>query len=178
MLIPGDKWVYFIDGMMEENGGAAREFLEAAYGADAYDPHMPWEIVLNCNGGDLEDGSAIHNALHGFSKRGGGTHHVTTNIRGKAYSMGSLIAQAGDHRKAGKLAMWMFHEPTTHLMDTPSNIADDQRVVREWLDSAVGIFMSRAKGITYEEFLVQICRTNWYLTADELLSYGFIDEIA
>ena len=65
-------------------------------------PDAAWEVCLNTEGGNMEAGTAIYSELVSHSVRGGGTHHVTTRVRGQAASCGALILQAGDRRIAGQ----------------------------------------------------------------------------
>lgn len=168
------SWHYLLSGEVTEE--TADDFISAAFYAHEESPDMDWIIHINCPGGSMEDGSAIYDALHRYSLRGDGTHEVTTIIQGKAYSIASVIAQAGDNRWCGPLSMWMAHEPETHIHDSLGNVAADVAIMKRWTDHVCDIFAERAT-LTPLDVRKNILNQNWYLDSWQLRSLGLVDRI-
>lgn len=127
------------------------------------------KLRLNCPGGDVFQGYAIYNAIkeHG---------QCDIYIDGLAASMATIIMLAGRKIYASKNAMIMIHNPSisgyqgdskklksiTQLLDKVKQLATDS--------------YSQRTGITTDELSKMLDAETW-LTAQEALEQGFIDEI-
>lgn len=157
---------------------AAAEAISIMWEADCQDPHSAWDVVINSEGGDMEAGTAIFSELRAHSTRGGGTHWVTTRVRGQAASCGSLVLQAGDRRIAGKLDYIMLHEPLMSFADASlQRVRDELDQAQSWLDLYLDVMMERAKE-PRSMFETNIANRDWWVNAATALQIGLIDEVA
>lgn len=126
-------------------------------------------VLLNSNGGLMDHGLAIYHEL--------ATHPatVTIEIAGVAASMASAIAMAGDVIKIARNGHIMIHDP----MNVSVGTADDHRRAAEMLEefgtSLVDIYATRT-GLPEDEIREMLKAETW-LTAQEALDKGFVDEI-
>lgn len=127
-------------------------------------------VYINSPGGDVFAGQAIHSML----KR----HKATVNvyIDGLAASIASVIAMAGDKVIMPKNAMMMIHNPWTFAVGNAEDfrkMADDLDKINESIKAA---YLGKAKDLE-EEKLTELMDAETWLTADDAISYGLIDEI-
>ncbi|WP_407536870.1 head maturation protease, ClpP-related [Cetobacterium somerae] len=127
-------------------------------------------VKINSPGGDVFSGFSIYNNLKKHNSR------VEVEVLGLAGSVSSVIAMAGDVVRMPRTASIMIHNPFTPYT---SGEAKDLRSRADALDKmkemALAAYTSKAK-ITKEK-ISEMMDNTIYLTADEALEYGFIDEI-
>ncbi|RPI59408.1 MAG: Clp protease ClpP [Ignavibacteriales bacterium] len=127
-------------------------------------------IYINSGGGDVFAGQAIHSILKRHSAK------KTVYIDGLAASIASVVAMAGDTIVMPKNAMMMIHKAWTICVGNANDfrkLADDLEKVEETIISA---YESRDLTIARDE-IVKLMDAETWLTADEALEYGFIDEV-
>ncbi|TRX39067.1 head maturation protease, ClpP-related [Flavobacterium restrictum] len=127
------------------------------------------KVRLNCPGGDVFQGYAMYNAIKDHGQ-------CDIYIDGLSASMATIIMLAGRKIYASKNAMIMIHNPSvggyngdskklksvTQLLDKVKQLATDS--------------YSERTGIPIEELSEMLDEETW-LTAQEALEKGFIDEI-
>lgn len=127
-------------------------------------------VRINSLGGLLFDGFAIYNALKQSPQR------VTVMIDGVAGSIASVIAMAGDRVIMAENAIMMIHKPN----DGTYGDAEDLRSCADRLDllqeQLVAVYSQRT-GMSVEQLGPMLDAETW-MTAQEALSMGFIDEVA
>lgn len=133
----------YLDGSICEK--TARRTIANLHEIHAADEHAPIEFIINSQGGVLVDGTAIYSELAAMSLRLGGTHHITTKVRGMCASVATVIYQAGDVRSGGALDIFVFHEQMFHfsgewLSDAAQRVSDAMK----WEDKFLDILMERA----------------------------------
>ena len=139
-------------------------------------PGEPFEIVFNSPGGSVFDGVALFDYIRHLSRQ---QHHITTVCRGVAASMGGILLQAGDHRVMGAESYLLIHEPSTIAFGKAGDIEDTQAMLDRICTQTTKIFVDRSGGkITAAEFKKKWKRTDWWVTAEEALKYGFTDEVS
>lgn len=157
-------------------GITASDFIEEINGL-AVDSMV---VHINSPGGFVDDGIAIFNALRDHAAR------ITTINDAGAYSIASVIMQAGDRRVANRHSMMMIHDALSFLdvfgFFNPADLIDvegDVRALRQLLDKTSdvlsGVYAERAGGPA-GEWRASMQATTWY-TADEALAAGLVDEI-
>ena len=131
-------------------------------------------VIISSDGGDIEDGLSIIDALAIAKSKGCPIHTVVT---ARAYSMAAYIACCGDTRTIYKHARLMFHPgrydgsdgelTASELRSMYSEISKYDDVFREIL----GRFS--VPGAMINEMLTR----DVYLGSREALSYGIMDDI-
>jgi len=157
----------------------AAAFIAALWDKDNEDTTDVWEIVINSEGGDMEAGTAIYSEIAAYSERCGGSHYVMTKVRGQAASCASLILQAGDHRSAGVMDYIMSHQPLLSFEDaTMQRVKDELAQAESWTENFLNILTERGgKERDYYKGQLAFGR-DWWLSSQEALECGMIDEIA
>ena len=126
-------------------------------------------LRINSPGGEVFDGLAIYNRLR--EHKGG----VEVRIDGIAASMASVIAMAGAPVSMAENALLMVHNPSGLCAGN----SGDMRELADMLDKVRGSLTSayeRKTGKTTEEIGAMMDAETW-MTAQEALAAGFIDEI-
>lgn len=123
-------------------------------------------IQINSQGGSVQDGVAIYNAIRQHPA------HVTGEVNGWALSVASFILMACDTRRMASSALLMLHNPWLGASGDAAELrkaADVLDTVRESLISGY----SRS-GKSRAEIIAILDAETWF-TADEALAAGFID---
>ncbi|MED0688181.1 MULTISPECIES: head maturation protease, ClpP-related [Anoxybacillus] len=126
-------------------------------------------VRINSGGGDVFAGQAIHSLLRSHQAK------VTVYVDGLAASIASVIAMAGDTVVMPRNAMMMIHNPWTIGWGNANDfrrIADDLDKIRESIIAAY-----QEKSNIEREKLIELLDAETWLTAEEALEYGLIDEI-
>lgn len=122
-------------------------------------------------GGDVFEGEAIYNALKNTGKT------ITTNIEGTCASIATLIAAAGDKIIMNKTARFMIHNPKITGMQSAAD-SRDLRHVADQLDQIktllINVYLNKT-GLGKEK-LWELYDNETWLTADQAVQMGFIDE--
>lgn len=133
-----------------------------------------YTIVFNSPGGDVFAGWALFDELRATSNAG---HPITTVCRGMAASMGGILIQAGDHRVCGPESYLMLHEVSAGAIGKVSEMADRTRLAERLTEQACAVFARRST-MSADAIYEKMKRTDWWLSADEALKLGFVDEVA
>jgi ATP-dependent Clp protease protease subunit len=127
-------------------------------------------VHLNTVGGDIVEGTGIYNVFKKHPAR------VNVSVDGAAYSIGSLIAMAGDTIEMAENALMMIHNPWCIAVGD----ADELRKRAEALDlmreAAVGVYASRTKN-PRSKVSAWLDAETWF-SADEAIANGFADSKA
>lgn len=137
------------------------------------DPGQPITLVFNSPGGSLIDGFALYDFLIELRSQG---HRLTTVALGMAASMGGVLLQAGEHRVMGRSAFLLIHEASSASVGKVSELDDDLRFIKRLQDRCAEILAERstlAKAVIKRRW----DRRDWWLSAEDALEHGFIDEI-
>lgn len=163
------------DGELDDEH--ADNFIRETTEAHEDDPNADWVVYINTAGGNMEAGGAIFDQIEHHSARKEGGHLITTAVRGKAYSAGGIISQAGDIRTMGKMSLLMFHEPRVSLEnETLTSLKSEVAIMSEWWDGFLQE-MSLRSSLSANDLSKWINGGNWYLTAPRALALGLIDRI-
>lgn len=127
------------------------------------------DLHINSPGGAVFDGVAIYNLLKQHPA------NVTTYIDGIAASIASVIALAGDRVVMAENALYMMHNPFGMVMGN----AGDMRAMADVLDKIRGTMTNvyAGKSGKPEDEINSLLDAETWMTADEALEAGFIDEI-
>lgn len=131
-------------------------------------------VVLDSEGGDVNLGLAAYDALKNCE------NEVEIRVEGVAMSMGSIILQAGDKRSITKHSRIMIHRGSTSM---EGNLPDVERAMQETkrLDKlCCDIYFDRMKEKDPKirrNKLEKMMDYDTYISADEALEMGFVDEV-
>jgi ATP-dependent Clp protease protease subunit len=132
----------------------------------------PITIRMNSGGGDLIAGSVIRSILVDYP----GT--VTVRIDGLAASAATLVALAGDVIRMQDSAFFMIHDPAVSFFFATLNVEDVERLNNEMKAVKAGLVDTYAArtGLSAEKISKLMTQESW-LSANEALNYGFVDEV-
>jgi ATP-dependent Clp endopeptidase proteolytic subunit ClpP len=127
------------------------------------------EVLINSPGGDVADGLAIHHELATNPAR------VEVEITAVAASMGSVIAMAGDHVAISENGHVMVHDPWTVAVGDAEDLKKASEMLEQFGTSLAEIYAEKT-GLPEEEIRDMMAEETW-MTAEEALEQGFVDEI-
>lgn len=150
------------------------------------DPTCDMIIKIDSPGGAIFDGFHLFDEISAYSLRTWdtrdiptGSHKTTMIARGMAASMAGILLQAADHRVAGPEAWILIHEIQTYAVGKIGEIKEDVKFYTKVGDRVADIFVRRSGGrITKAAFKRRWDGKEWWLSSEEALALGFIDEIA
>lgn len=137
------------------------------------DPGAPIEVVFNSPGGSVLDGLALYDYIRVLRSAG---HEVTTVGLGMAASMGGILLQAGSTRVMGRGAWLMIHEVSSVTYGKASEMEDKLKFVQRLQAQLVEILAERST-LTAAQIRHRWRKTDWWLSAKDALSFGFIDAV-
>jgi ATP-dependent Clp endopeptidase proteolytic subunit ClpP len=133
------------------------------------------EIVFVSPGGEITSGMYLFDYIQKMRRNG---YTVTTVAYGMAASIAGILLQAGDNRVMTREAVLLIHEVATWTGGKAGEVEDDMERIKKWQDRIVNIFVERSGGkINAAEFKRKWRRRDWWLTSDEALELGLIDEV-
>ena len=138
---------------------------------EAQDPDKDIQFYINSPGGSVTDGMAIYDTMQ-FIKC-----DVSTICVGMAASMGAFLLMAGE--KGKRLALpnseIMIHQPSGGA----SGQATDVTIHAKWLLRTKGKMNKLMSEMTHQplERIERDVERDYFMTAEEALAYGIIDEI-
>jgi ATP-dependent Clp protease protease subunit len=132
------------------------------------------ELVINSPGGSVMDGNGLIDVIEQTTR----DCNFTTTIFGQCASMAGFIAMTGKKRVMAKNAAFLIHRVSTIFGQSSSHMEDNQKNM-ERLENVLFPFMaSRTNGkLTIEELRAKCKDHDWWLTAEECLKYGLVDEL-
>ena len=137
------------------------------------EPGAEIEIIFNSPGGSVVDGMALWDHIQMVRAAG---HRVTTSTVGMAASMAGILLQAGDVRVMGKESWLLIHEASFSAGGSFGDVEDTVEWVRKVQDRILSIFANRSN-MTKTQIKRRWHRKDWWISSDEALKLGFVDEI-
>ena len=163
-----EVWIYDQIGEDFWSGGGvtAKSFQKelSAIKASQIDLH------INSPGGSVFDGVAIYNLLKNHAA------NVTTFIDGIAASIASVIALAGDKVVMAANALYMIHNPTGVVVGSAKSMRETADILDKVRDTMANVYVKKTKTDPIEMQAMMEAET--WMTADEALAAGFIDEVS
>ncbi len=136
-------------------------------------PNSPIEIIFYSPGGSVTAGLALWDFLQEIKDKG---HHLTTVIQGIAASMAGILSQAGDVRVMGKESWLMIHEVSFGAQGKIGEIEDTVDWINKVQKRVLDIFAERSK-LSVAQLRKMWDRKNAWLSSDEALAKGLVDEV-
>jgi ATP-dependent Clp endopeptidase proteolytic subunit ClpP len=127
-------------------------------------------VRINSPGGDVWDGMSIYNLLSQFQA------DTTVVIDGIAASVASLIAMAGDTVKAAEVSQMMIHDAWSIVAGNEQDMRDMADILTKIDQQIADTYALRSGSKTAKQFR-EIMNKDTYLTAQEALEWGLVDEV-
>ena len=130
------------------------------------------KLRVNSPGGDVFAAQAIYNQLKSY------TGNITACIDGMAASAATIITCAADKVVMPSNGIFMIHNPmciVVDYMDVPKlkKMTDRLTAVKQTI---VNVYMKKCKNVA-EAKLNRLMDAETWMSADEALAYGFVDEV-
>lgn len=148
------------------------------------EPGCSIEIVFTSPGGSVLDGFVLFDYISQLRSQG---HHVTTSTLGMAASMAGILLQAGDHRVMYKEAWVLIHEIAFGAIGKIGEIEDTVDWARRIQERVLDIFSARChqagingtakRPLTKATLRKGWRRKDWWISSEECLAYGLVDEV-
>lgn len=137
------------------------------------DPGCSIEIIFSSPGGSIIDGMALFDFTQQLRAKG---HHITSGTVGMAASMAGILLQIGDKRWMGHQSWLMIHRAAFGIQGQTFDVEDRVKWIKRIEDRILDIFVSRSN-LTKRKIKGNWDRKDWWITSEEALGMGLIDEI-
>ena len=163
-----DRIIFLSD---EVNDATASLVVAQLLFLDSEDPDKDINLYINSPGGSVTDGMAIFDTMRYIKPK------VRTVCLGMAASMGAFLLMAGEPgmRLALPNSEVMIHQPSGGA----SGQATDVQLHAQWLLRTKGKMNKLMSEMTHQplERIERDVERDYFMTAEEALAYGIIDEI-
>lgn len=163
--------VYFFKGSVDDS--SATKCMDQLTEWMRNDPGEDIEIVFNSPGGGITAGMALWDHIQMVRSAG---HKVTTSTIGMAASMAGILLQAGEKRIMGKESWLLIHQASFGAQGSFGDVEDTVKWVEKIQDRILTIFAARSN-MTKAQIKNKWHRTDWWISSDEALKLGFVDEL-
>jgi ATP-dependent protease ClpP protease subunit len=126
-------------------------------------------IVINSQGGDPIEAFAIHDYLKGLKVRSVG------EVYGQASSAATIILAACDKKRIAENAKYLVHESSTIMQGKKSELKERAETLAQIDDQMLALYVKQTGKVAADLEALMIKDT--YLSAQEALEWGFVDEI-
>ena len=142
--------------------------------ADREDPTKPITIYVNTIGGSVFDGFNLCDIIRSLKSP------TEIIVLGYAYSMGAFIMMAGANkpnivRKCFHFSTGLMHGGSSFIQGTASQVKDFYKFA-ERFEEKIEAFVLENTNFSKEEY-EKIERQELYMTAEDMLEKGLVDEI-
>lgn len=165
----GEIWIYDLIGETMWGCGVMAKDVAAAIKQCEAEGAKSLSIFINSDGGEVFEGVSIHSVLSRFAGQ------KTVYIDGKAASIASLIAMAGDKICISPAAMMMIHDPSAGAMGRSKDLRRKADFIDQIRDSMIEAYSSRT-GKDAATIKAMMEAETW-MKAPLCVSLGFADEI-
>lgn len=131
------------------------------------------EIILNSVGGEVYHGLLIYNTLEDLRAHG---IEIIIEARGVCASMAVVILQGASLRKASKYTRFLLHEVSSWAFGKASEVKEESQELEKVNKMLDEIVTNRSK-LTPKQLRKKTKKRDWWISAEEALKYGLIDEI-
>lgn len=137
------------------------------------DDEASMEIIFSSPGGNIFEGMALFDFILDLRSQG---HYITTGAAGMAASMAGILLQAGDYRWIGEQSWLLIHRASFGAFGSTYQIEDEVELIKRIEERILEIFLKRSN-LTKRKIQRNWERKDWWLSADDALEHGLIDEI-
>ena len=131
-------------------------------------------LILNTPGGSVVDGLMLCNIIDNYKKP------LEIIVPSYSFSMGTIILCSGNKnpnvtKKCYPFSFGLFHSGQTFVGGESTSVKDTVDF-NENVDNRIREYIVANTNIS-DELYEKHHRKQWYITADEMLAYGLVDEI-
>jgi ATP-dependent Clp endopeptidase proteolytic subunit ClpP len=155
-------------GDLFEPGTTAKDFLGSLTKATGGDKQTPLNIIINSPGGNVHDGLEMYNALREYA-------NSTAVIVGVAASAASFVAMGAARVAINRSAQLMIHLPKTGVYGNATEVQQTAEALEKMGQSIAEIYVAKT-GLP-KEIVMELMAAETWMTAEEALAMGFVDEI-
>lgn len=162
-----EVWIYDVIGeTFFGEGVAAKSFVKelADIKASQIDLH------INSPGGSVWDGHAIYNSLISHPA------NITSFVEGRAASIASVVALAGNKVVMANTAMMMIHNPRAIVAGTAVDIRSAADVLDKVGETIQNVYVNKT-GESNDVISKAMDEETWF-TATEAVEFGLADEVS
>jgi ATP-dependent Clp protease protease subunit len=127
------------------------------------------QVDIKSAGGDVFEAFAIYDALRAIKAR------VTVRIVGASASAATIIAAAGDRVLISENSRYLVHEAQTFVQGNKRQLSDSLELLESIDNQILDIYVKRTG--KDRAVLAELMQKEKYMTAQEALEWGFVDEI-
>ena len=148
------------------------------------DPGCDVTVRFYSPGGEVMAGMYLFDYLLGLRRA---EHRLYTEAYGYAASMAGILLQAGDVRRLGRESYVLIHEISFAAYGKIGVVEDEVAFVKKIGDRVLDIFAAGAKkakeagtapkALSRDQFKRRWTRKDWWLSSDEALKFGVVDEV-
>lgn len=136
--------------------------------------NTPIRLILNTPGGSVADGLMLCNIIDNYKKP------LEIIVPSYSCSMGTIILCSGNKnpnitKKCYPFSFALFHSGQTYVGGESTSV-DDVIDFNRSVDNKIKEYVINNTNIS-EELYTQHHRKQWYISAEEMLKYGLVDEI-
>lgn len=161
--------IVFLGGPIEDN--LANTVVAQLLHLEGEDPERDIYMYINSPGGIISSGLAIYDTMQYIKPK------VSTICIGQAASMAALLLAAGENGKRTALpnSRIMIHQPMGGAQGQASDIQIQAKEIL-YLRERMNEILHKHTGKTIPQIIEDTDR-NYFMSADEALEYGIIDEV-
>lgn len=163
--------IVFLNG--EVNDAVSNSICAQLLFLEAEDPDADISFYINSPGGVVTAGMAMYDTMQYIKP------DISTIVMGQACSMGSLLAQAGTAGKRKMLpnARHMIHQPSGGAGGQATDMEIQVREILAMKKNLTEVYVKHnSRGKTFED-LSRDMERDYFMSANEALAYGLVDEI-
>lgn len=153
------------------NDAVASSVIAQLLFLESQDPEKDINIYINSPGGVVSAGLAIYDTMQYVRC------NVSTTCVGMAASMGAVLLAAGESGKRNILphARVMIHQPLGGVRGQASDIEIEAKEILR-IKETLSSILARHSGQSIDQIVLDSDRNKW-MSADEALEYGLIDQV-
>ena len=159
------------------NGESAMEAIMTLEHWAARDPGEEITIMLNSPGGDVSYGFALFDTIKRLQRKG---HKITIHGQGTVASMAAVLLQAADERVLDARAKVLLHEGAqvySKGAQVTRGEEEDMRKHRDMLVNDMLEVLSERSTLTKRQIENKMKRTDWWMSAEDAVKFGFADRV-
>ncbi len=162
-----DQRIIMLTGEIDER--KSQKFITHLMFLSSIDPAAPITIYLSTYGGDIYEMNAMHDAMRLLKCP------IHTVAIGKVMSAGVLILAAGDRRSITENTAIMMHQVSLEAYGTVTDLASEVKYTKTMQDTMYKLY-AKYTGKSIKQLEIDL-KSDKYLTAQEALDYGIVDDI-